>query len=729
MKTNSINKQIIKLLTNSIIVFSFIVIISLVYEHWEIEKDAITQTKHDVNMQVDNAVTEISLQLGYLMGTGQLFADQLSNGTIAYSDAGKNALNLLKQRKKQQINFFGVQIAFAKGVYDKNKPDDLIDWYYYYDPITKEIKSKKSDYDYTLKDNLDKDSTWFTKAIETQHAFWQEPHFGTTTNEFIVGYSIPFFDSPKKEKAIGVITINLSINELKNIVYAQDYRKIGYSIILSPLGNIIYHPDPITTLKSASEKHRAEKETFNFISQLKQNNHHDTFDYYFIPEADKKAWILSRHIALTDWDIYVIVFKDELKTEQKNIATDLWLVVATLIFIIALSSRYLLNHHKQTTELWYVSTIVGCSFLLAIATLWYFADIRDFKLDQDTYLIKSEKEVEAYKKTIDKLAASIHKPQPYYIPTGVFIKSTKFDGSNNIDISGYIWQKYDLNGQQNSTTVPEHFCDMYSEIIPKSKGVVLFEAEEEKIDLSCDDINYSAISNGQVTLGWYFKVQLREPFDYSNYPLDKNSIWLRLRSNSWNEKIILIPDLRAYPFIFEKALSGIDADNLVLPSWDVQGTFYAEKAIALNTNLGINGYAGQTAHELIFNIVIERDFLDAFISTIIPIFIIYLILFVILFSSLHDILAVLGINAGLLFSVALWHSGLRTSLASSGITYFETFYFICYFVISLICINSVLLASDAKLTLLRYENNLIPKLVFLPLVFGLTFIITLIILF
>jgi hypothetical protein len=368
-------------------------------------------------------------------------------------------------------------------------------------------------------------------------------------------------------------------------------------------------------------------------------------------------------------------------------------------------------------------------FSVGVSSLWYIADISDFKLAKGISPIKSIKEVHDYEQEINQLADTIHKPLPYYIPTGVFIKSTKFDGSNDLNMSGYVWQKYQMPQGQEVDTVPDDFCDFVSDTIPKDKGAIIFEAEEEKIDLACKDITYSAVSDGVITLGWYFKVQLREPFNYSNYPLDKNSIWLRLRPNSWNAKVVLVPDLNAYPFIFESALSGIDAANIVLPSWDILGTFYSQQVVELNSNLGITGYVGQLSHELLFNIIIERDFLDAFISTIIPICIIYLILFVTLFSSLEDILAVLGINAGLLFSVALWHSGLRTSLASSGITYFEMFYFICYFIISLVCINSVLLSSNYKLTILHYQNNLIPKLIFLPLVFGLTFVITLFTLF
>ncbi|MFZ2725429.1 MAG: cache domain-containing protein [Methylococcaceae bacterium] len=734
IKTHN-NVIISRYFVNSIILISFLAIIYATYTRWEIKQNSISAVKADINKQADNAAAEINRQLSHVMQTGQSFADGLTNGTIAYKNAEKTAEVLLRQsmnNDKQQINFFGVQVTFGKGDYNKANPEELANWYYFYNKKDRQIKSKQSDYDYTLKNNPNKDTSWYTNAIDTKQPFWQEPHFGMTTQEFIVGYSIPFFNSPQKEKAIGVIAVNLSIKELNAIMNAQDYRKIGYAVVLSKEGNVIYHPDTIATMLDADKKHSHDNSSvLKFINEIKKNKNHDVFESYIIPDINEKAWLLSKKIEATDWSIDVIVFEGELKTEQQTISIDLCLIVSALILIIALLVRYLLHsdNYKRPKLLWTASSLTGIAFCIGINVLWHLADITDYDLGSSTIPIKSQKEINTFETSMNELQESIHKPIPYYIPTGTFIKSTKFDGSNNIDISGYVWQKYALDNQEAIDTVPEDFCDTVSKSIPKGKGVVLFEAEEEKIDLSCKDASYSAINEGVVTLGWYFKVQLREPFDYSNYPLDKNSIWLRLRSNSLDEKVLLIPDLNAYSFIFEKALAGIDVANLVLPSWKVLGTFFTEQVINMNTNLGIDNYTGQQSQDLLFNVIIERDFLDAFISTIIPMCIIYLILFVILFSSLEDILAVLGINAGLLFSVALWHSGLRASLASSGITYFETFYFVCYFVISLICINSVLLASKYTLALLHYENNLIPKLVFLPMVFGLTFTVTLLVLF
>lgn len=254
-------------------------------------------------------------------------------------------------------------------------------------------------------------------------------------------------------------------------------------------------------------------------------------------------------------------------------------------------------------------------------------------------------------------------------------------------------------------------------------------ADIENAELACEKSSYKMAKNNVVTVGWYFRSQLRQPFSYLNYPLDKNVIWLRLKPVDLNGGVVLTPDFNGYYNINPKALMGMDAGNFVLPGWNVFSTFFTVKTTKLNANFGNQHLSQQYGQELLFNVAIKRNFFDALFSTVIPIIIIYIILFVVLFSSLDSLLDVLAINAGLLFSVVLWHSSLRSELASSGITYFETFYFLCYFVISLVCVNSVLISSNYQMTWLQYKNNLVAKLVFMPLVTFITLVLTYMMLF
>lgn len=140
-----------------------------------------------------------------------------------------------------------------------------------------------------------------------------------------------------------------------------------------------------------------------------------------------------------------------------------------------------------------------------------------------------------------------------------------------------------------------------------------------------------------------------------------------------------------------------------------------------------------------FNIEMSRIFIDPFVSIIAPIIMIFLILFIVMLaSSAHpekserfgfNALAAFGILTGLLFLVAVWHSGLRTMLASSDISYAETFYIISYVLIGFVGVNSLLLSTDNKIAFIKYQDNLLPKMLFLPFTAALCYLTVLIKLF
>lgn len=717
-----------------VVCVSFFVVIHSSYHCWKTNKDSIAQTEIVVNNEADFAVSDINKRLLYLMKTGQDFADDLTNGKIAYTEVAQRAeqVMLTNHRTDTPSKFYNFSVSFAKGIYDSQQTQQLANWIYIADKYTGQIKLLKRDYDYTVHDNSIK-TQWFTKAVDEKKAFWQEPKYGDVSDNFLVSYTIPFFTSPTKEKVAGVIAVGFSTDELKTIMYRQDYRKTGFGMILSAQGHLIYHPNHLMPLFDVSDYHQYAADAFDFIEQIKKGRvqQNRTIQSYQLPKTHEKAWVLFKIIPASQWSYQIIFLESELGIEQKTLDTKLYLISSTTIFIIAFASIFFIRRYNKIEDLWYFSILTGITFLIATGFLWHSADIKQMELSPDMQKIASDKDIAQYQKNQNQFLAALHKPKPFYIPTGFFIKAAEFQGSNNITIAGYIWQKYQLDNSNKTNTIPDKFCDYRSDNIPKDKNILLFDAfeENEKTNLSCEHRSYSVVNNHTVTLGWYFKVQLRQPFNYSNFPLDKNLIWLRLRPNSHTNDIVFIPDFTSYPYIYENFLMGVDLKDFVLPSWEVFSTFFSVQTVNLNSNFGISGYVGQVSQELLFNIAVKRVFLDSMFSTVVPICIIYLILFVILFGTLSNLLEVLAINAGLLFSVALWHSGLRASLSSTGVTYFETFYFVCYFIISLVCINSVLLSCRYELFWLHYKNNLLPKLAFLPLVTGITFAITLFMLF
>lgn len=724
-----------KLLFNIILCISFYCVIDAGYEVWKKNKDAIKETQISINHETELSVDDINERLLYVMSTGKDLADAITTKKVSYPDIENYIKGVMvanhDARTEKPSKFYNLGVSFVKGVYDKNQPDQLANWVYVANKETGEITLLKRQYDYTAKDNSIK-TNWFNKAVDERKAFWQQPKFGDISNNFLVSYTVPFYTSNNKERVAGVVSIGFSTDELNLIMARQDYRKIGFGVISSDEGQLIYHPNDLMPKIDVNKSRKFFKESFDFLNKtMVASKNNKAIQSFELPITHEKVWGLSKIIPASNWTYQVFFLENELGIEQKTLVTKLYLIVSMIMFVVAFSYVFLVKTKINIRNVWLFCIILGVSFSVGTAFLWRNADIKEMELTPNTIKIKSDNQINDYEKSQTEFFSMLHKKPPIYIPTGVFIKSTEFLGSNNIIVAGYVWQKYQIDSSLKSNTVPDDFCTLSSDKLPLNKSILLPDAfaDNENNILSCDKSSYVIAKDHVVTLGWYFKVQLREPFDYSKFPLDKNIIWLRLHPDNQVGNVVLVPDFSSYANISEKSLMGLNIKDLVLPSWDVFGTFFSAETVSINSNFGNADYSQEANQELLFNIAIKRSFLDSVFSTVIPICIIYLILFVVLFSTLDDLLAVLGINAGLLFSVALWHSTLRTSLSSTGVTYFETYYFVCYFVISLVCINSVLLACRYEFPWLHYKNNLMPKLIFLPLVTGVTFFITLFMLF
>jgi len=84
---------------------------------------------------------------------------------------------------------------------------------------------------------------------------------------------------------------------------------------------------------------------------------------------------------------------------------------------------------------------------------------------------------------------------------------------------------------------------------------------------------------------------------------------------------------------------------------------------------------------------------------------------------------ILTVAGAFFFTVILAHVNLRNSLATPEIVYFEQFYFIMYFIILFVAVNSVLFSrTEHPLVLMR--ENLIAKLVYWPIILVSAFVIT-----
>jgi len=679
----------------------------------------------------ERAREEIKTDLENVSKVAQMVADKLTNGKLLYQNIDNELRSVLTDKNN---NLFAIGVSYLPGVVQPG----LYSRYAFQVPADQSINIESKPYDYTESGNPR--TAWFTEAVKLGEPVWQQPKFGQTSETFLVGLSIPFFDAPGSKKVVGVVSVNYSLSELHNIMKRKNIWDKGYGIIMSTQGRLIYHPDELVVKRQdarfndANDNGQDPEEIF-FQKMLKLGlQHQNEIIDSTNPINDDKLMLLFQPIQNTNWILGVVCLKDELAINARQLFEfKRNLAYAGTLFLAALA--FLLFNRNQPTRRarWLASGAVSVAFSLGICVLWYNVYNSASFSDTTGESITTFQELGELQTHYNHVAKVMHEQAPLYIPTGVFVQSVKFVGANEVVVTGYVWQKQALDKSANSElemTVPAGSTIAHSDAL----GFVIPEAEESQIRFTSNDVDYESTYAGIKTTGWYFKATLRQDFNYSRYPLDKEMVWLRLQQNDSKRNIVLVPDLEAYSLRYSSALPGLEKEGFVLPGWNIDGTYFSLKQANFNTNFGIENFVGKQGYpELYFNIMISREFFSPFISNTFQVMMIFVILFLVAICSTvkgdsdrfgFNAFTVLSIATALLFAAMLWHSSLRDQLSVSGIGYFESFYFVSYVMIVMVCINAVLLSSRINIPLIERHENLTPRLLFWPLVTGSLFVVT-----
>lgn len=207
----------------------------------------------------------------------------------------------------------------------------------------------------------------------------------------------------------------------------------------------------------------------------------------------------------------------------------------------------------------------------------------------------------------------------------------------------------------------------------------------------------------------------------------------------WHEdftsNVVLTPDFASYDILSPSTLPGLEeGENFVLPGWVLEKTFFQYKLNSYNTKFGFQGETQlKNFPELYFDVVMRRDFLTVFISKMMRTIVVSVLLFgvqtTIRFKLEEDELGfsasgVISASGAFTFILILDQINLRSSLPTGGILYIEYFYFVLYVMILLVAIDGLLVAKRSNAFLLRYRNNLIPKLLYWPVLLTLQLLVT-----
>lgn len=559
-------------------------------------------------------------------------------------------------------------------------------------------------YDYTLGA-----TGWYQAGLASKGA-WTEPSTDGTQGA-VVEYAAPFTDpsSSTPNDVAGVVHATMSLAEVDDLIQSLDLGDVGYGFLVSQQGFPISHPfaqefgdeaDPSAAARTTSLDQA--RRVFEAARAAGSGIVENVID----PVTGEPSWILSQPVPSTGWTIGIVFFNQQAENSltfrrQKMAITAAFLLTAML----ALWSAVLKRYRGGFRILWMGVGVTVVLLVIAIGFLWQHGFGAPVTVTDGQTVFANAGSVRRFVLETTRTSLQRRGTLPRYVPTGVIIETLELTGPNNVKVSGYVWQRYPDNIPRNITR---------GFLLPEASDVTLREAYRRK-------------TAEAETIGWFFKAEIRQSFDYAKYPLDQQDFRFRIRHQDLDQSVILIPDLESYQIIHPLARLGLEAD-LTLPGWSVARTQFSNIASNRNTSFGIADSAGGLANELAFNVILNRRILEPVFSSVLPIavssFMVFVLLLVIAPVTRGNIVQILAAFSGLFFILILSELDLRRRMSSSAILYIEYFYFVIYLAILSQALVAITNLFTGHVPWLEQRDHIIPKLVYWPVILTALFVIT-----
>lgn len=574
------------------------------------------------------------------------------------------------------------------------------------------IQKTEMPYDYT--DSTLATAQWYHIVKSTGRAHWVGPYFCHAAQAVLVTYSRPLYNSHRK--FIGIVATEYSLARIQNIFQEASRWEEGYALLLSGNGDIVYHPrvEILESHKSMREiaEQMGNKALLAFSDSLRSGSDSGRIAYRSI-YTQEQALLKYRKIPRIGWYILCVV-PDPRGQFFCTLQKHLFVMILALLTLAIWGMLLYCRQHR-----WLLSIGISLLFSAGVVVLCWIS-VQKFESGIcESLSLLGKKNVNETSATdcsraplMNSFASSAYMNRCLQtdrkilgVPTGLIVQTLQFQDAYSFSVSGYLWQKY--RNRQDTALL----------------GIEFPESEEEELTIMYND----SLAPEQFVRGWHFSVTIRQPFSYRHYPLDKEEIWIRMRPQGLVDSILLEPDFGSYR---AGGVLGTDP-NLVLPQWSLLGSNFSYAINRANADYGRNARPGNAGYpELYFSIHVRRNILDAFISQFIPLLVILFMLFAILWvSRKQDCDGLLGFDSlsgasgcsALFFIVIYNHISIRAALGSQGIMYMEVFFFVAYLGLLFVSLNSIQVGMDASSRFINYEDNLIARILFWPVICGCCF--------
>ena len=586
----------------------------------------------------------------------------------------------------------------------------------YYNKGGRNYIQVEDSYDYSV---IGDGTAWYT-GVRDNGANWVEPYFAGAAQDWYVDYGIPFYynTGPNKGKIRGTVTLSFVCSGFNNIVHGLSLGKTGYGLITSPQGTFLAHPvnEYIGTVNIDSVI--KEEKNLDLSKALKaiQKGEIGNVEFYDKKQNDKTLFFYDK-IPTSDWGIGLMFYKNDLLNDTTAL-NHRYIKIALLLsaFFLILLAIYFNKDFLDRREIWILSIVSSFFVLTNIVLVSY--------LQHTSNRTRSEIESQPITDiaTLHSFVAKQHKrsdalkiEKAIPVPTGIYVQRMEFEDSYNLNVGGTIWQKYPLNivdKVKTGFTLPQ--------MSPFAEASYIEESYRKRIEPKEGE-------DGYLLIGWDFRVTLRLDFNYADFPLDKRHINIEIVPLDNNDHLIFTPDLGSYNFTNPSKKSGLNHKINISGSEVLESYFnYSIESYDADFGYGLKGIF-EKVPVLHFNVQLRRKLLNAFVTYLIPIFVVLFMLFILIISTnkSEEKQGIIESMAAFSFVLVFSHIDMRKEIVTADLIYIEYFYFATYALIVLATYNLVTY-SKPKSTIFNFNENQVFKALFFPLFYVMILIVTLV---
>lgn len=176
---------------------------------------------------------------------------------------------------------------------------------------------------------------WYKPVTEADGLYYTDPYMDQVFGKVILSV---MKEVRVDNKRVGIVAIDLFLDSIPSIMEQYKIGETGYSILLAPDGNVIYHPDEKLIMDEPLTNHEGD------LGEIAKKMVAGKKGLEEAKISDKQYYIGYEPVNSTGWSVATTVTQDEVFIPLKNMSKNLVIYFTLTVLILVTITYFLLKY-------------------------------------------------------------------------------------------------------------------------------------------------------------------------------------------------------------------------------------------------------------------------------------------------------------------------------------------------------------------------------------------------